>query len=192
MWALSDEELFLALRQGSQEALEELVHRYHGALFGYAYRQVRDYHLAQDLVQETFFRLCRFSAGVNSPGAIKTWLYKVITNLINDWGQSAYQRYEYPSAQEQRTSKMVPFSDLIEQKEECRQILTAIRYLDQPHRNVVFLRFYEDLSLEQIAEVLDIPVGTVKSRLHYGLKTLLKCLSDEGCVKKGVGESEQL
>lgn len=184
----TDEQLFLAMRSGSQAAMEALVRRYHAELFGYAFRLVRDYHWAQDFVQEAFYRLIRSTAAVERPGAIRTWLYRVVTHLAADWGKSATTRREVPSEYTdrppQRTSEprrstetkgrgeLIPIETILEQREDRQRVTEALRNLTEEQRIVVFLRFYQDLSLNEIAEALEIPPGTVKSRLHYGLKNL--------------------
>lgn len=183
----TDEELFEAVRCGSQEAMEALVRRYHAELFGYAFRLVRDYHWAQDFVQEAFYRLIRNTDTVQKPGVIRTWLYRVVTHLAMDWGKSATTRREVPSestdgiarrgdanrpAEPRNHAEIIPIENILEQREDRQRVAEALRRLTEQQRVVIYLRFYQDLSLNEIAEVLAIPPGTVKSRLHYGLKSL--------------------
>lgn len=183
--AKTDEELFVAMQAGSEAAMEVLVRRYHASLFGYAFRLVRDYHAAQDLVQEAFYRLCRGSEAVERPGAIRTWLYRVVTNLAADWGKRASTRREvaetyagFESADGNRAhmtearAEIIPFETILEQREDRLRVAQALNGLTEQQRIVVYLRFYQELSLEEIACTLEIPLGTVKSRLHYALKGL--------------------
>lgn len=183
----TDEELFEAVRSGSHEAMETLVRRYHAELFGYAFRLVRDYHWAQDFVQEAFYRLIRSSDTVQKPGMIRTWLYRVVTHLAMDWGKSAATRREVPSetndeierrsetnrpAEARHRAEIIPIENVLEQREDRQRVAEALRRLNEQQRIVIYLRFYQDLSVNEIAEVLEVPPGTVKSRLHYGLKSL--------------------
>ena len=178
--------------------MEALVRRYHASLFGYAFRLVRDYHAAQDLVQEAFFRLCRSTERMERPGAVRVWLHRVVTNLAADWGKRASNRREiaashaasgtpgshYPGSamSEARTGMspaVIPMESILEQREDRLRLTRALRSLTEEQRIVIYLRFYQDLSLAQIAEALEIPVGTVKSRLHNGLKGLYSALTQD-------------
>nr|PZN06518.1 MAG: RNA polymerase sigma factor [Caldicoprobacter oshimai] len=195
----TDEELWWELQQGSQAALELLVRRYHAPLFGYAWRLTRDYHAAQDLVQETFYRLLRQGHAVRQPGALRRWLYRVLTRLALDWKKAAARREvaaedaarwdgNDPAA---RRPRVVSLVEALEQREDRRRLAQALARLPEPQRIVVFLRFYEDLPLRDIAEVLDIPLGTVKSRLHKALKALHALLGQEQGTRTREGTSSR-
>ena len=175
----ADEELWRQLQQGSQAALEALVRRYHGPLWAYAWRCTRDYHAAQDLVQETFTTLVEKGHTVQHPGALKQWLFRVLTRRILDWHKAACRREVaggdtgIPLAGSGASrDRVISLAEVLEDKERRQQVWVALQQLPPAQRVVIVLRFYHDLSLPEIADILDTPVGTVKSRLHYGLRAL--------------------
>lgn len=166
------------------ETLEAMVRRWYSQLFAYAFQLVQDPHLAQDLVQEAFLRLIRHAAEIRHPDGVRPWLYRVLTRLAHDWVRSPARR-EQPAAfdpvrgiGEGFPGNKVPSpAERVEQREERRRVAQVLARLPEAQRLVVILRFYHELSLSEIAQVLDIPVGTVKSRLHHGLhalRTLIK------------------
>lgn len=175
----TDEELWRQLQQGSQAALEALVRRYHGPLWAYAWRCTRDYHAAQDLVQETFMALLEKGHTLQRPGALKQWLFRVLTRRILDWQKAACRREVAggdagvtSSEPEAWRGRVVSLAEVLEGKEQRQRVWVALQKLPPVQRTVIVLRFYQDLSLPEIADILGTPVGTVKSRLHYGLRAL--------------------
>lgn len=175
----ADEELWRQLQQGSQAALEALVRRYHGPLWAYAWRCTRDYHAAQDLVQETFMALLEKGHTLQKPGALKQWLYRVLTRRILDWQKAACRREvaggdtgSPPAEPEAPRGRVISLVEVLEGKEQRQRVWVALQQLPPAQRAVIVLRFYHDLSLPEIADILGTPVGTVKSRLHYGLRAL--------------------
>ncbi|WPD18064.1 MULTISPECIES: RNA polymerase sigma factor [Thermaerobacter] len=175
----TDGELWRQLQEGSQSSLEALVRRYHGPLWAYAWRCTRDYHAAQDLVQETFVTLLEKGHTVQQPGALKQWLFRVLTRRILDWQKAACRREVaggdtgIPSAEsEAPRGRVISLAEVLEGKEQRQRVWVALQELPPAQRAVIVLRFYHDLSLPEIADILGTPVGTVKSRLHYGLRAL--------------------
>ena len=184
---LSDEALMSAVMNGKSTALAMLVERYHGPLLGYVYRLVGgDRPLAEDIVQETFLRILQKS-GYQAGRPFKPWLYAIATNLVRDHFKSAAVRRTISQAnhdeelarQEYATagSPEVALSNL----EQGYEIAAALSRLGEEYRAALVLRFYHGLSLQEIADVLHIPLGTVKSRLYVGthhLRDLLKSLKE--------------
>jgi RNA polymerase sigma-70 factor (ECF subfamily) len=183
---LSDEALMSAVMSGKSTALAMLVERYHSLLLGYIYRLVGgDRPLAEDIVQETFLHILQKS-GYQAGRPFKPWLYAIATNLVRDHFKSAAVRrvvsqdsneelaqYEYATA----GNPEVTLSNL----EQGYEIAAALSRLGEEYRVALVLRFYHGLSLQEIADVLHIPLGTVKSRLSVGthrLRDLLKSLKE--------------
>jgi RNA polymerase sigma-70 factor (ECF subfamily) len=180
--ALSDEQVYARLLAGEVAGLEQLMARYYRAIFGFCARQTGDRHLAEDLTQEVFTRLVAYS-GV-PPVRFRSWIYTIAANLVRDHFRSAgYQR-----------SRPVPDDEQIEQHASPGALLTgeaAYRQVEQRQglgealarlplemRTTLILRFYHDLSLEEIAQATSVPVGTVKSRMFRALAALRPMLSD--------------
>jgi RNA polymerase sigma-70 factor (ECF subfamily) len=129
------------------------------------------------LLQEVFLRLFRFADHIDPGRPLEPWLYRMTTNLSYTWVKR-HNRWLRPLeevAEWLLGSKEIP-AQQVEVDESLQQLQQAITSLPLPHRGVVVLYYLNDLSLQEIAEILDIPVGTVKSRLHYGRQAIRKSL----------------
>ncbi|MBE2271152.1 MAG: RNA polymerase sigma factor [Anaerolinea sp.] len=173
----TDEELARGIQQGRRHDLSVLVERHHYALIGFLYRMTGgDRRLAEDLAQEALIRVMRAISTYEYPRPFKVWLYAIAANLARD---------HFKSADTRRTSAIIddiPTLDCPEDAaldaEEARRVALALLKLPEPQRETVILRYYGDLSLAEIAEALDIPLGTVKSRISIGLSRLKSLLED--------------
>ena len=181
----SDEQLASRVMAGDRSALAVLVERYYGPLLGYLYRLVDgDRPLAEDLVQETFVRLLRQDS-YQPDRPFKPWLYAIATNLVRDHFRSPASRQTVSIEDEVQPELNDPSPDpeeLAQAVEQGRWIMLTIRRLGPEYRTVLILRFYQGLSLQEIAETLSLPLGTVKSRLSVGthrLRDLLISTTDE-------------
>jgi RNA polymerase sigma-70 factor, ECF subfamily len=179
MERLSDEHLLAAVLAGDMDALAALVVRYQAPLAGYLDRLVGpDWALAQDLVQETFMRVLRqHSCRGNRP--FKPWLYAIATNLARDHFKSA--AVQRATRWDDEFASRLPDWDTGPEeqalaRERAADIADALGTLSHEYRATLVLRFYNALSLQEIADTLDVPLGTVKSRLSVGLRRLREVL----------------
>ncbi|HEX7064194.1 MAG TPA: RNA polymerase sigma factor [Bacillales bacterium] len=178
---VTDEQLLAAVSRGDQTAFEAFIHRWHGPLLGYLERMLQDSGRAEDLVQETFIRLIHQLKQKRTPGNARAWLYKVASNLCRDYWRSASYRSEkniladVPEKADTKTSIV----EIYERQETRTEIMKHLNELTDIQREIVILRFYQELKLKEIAEVLDLPAGTVKSRLFHALKSLKHRLGAE-------------
>ena len=179
----TDEQLAHQIQQGEAQALTALVERHHGALLGYLYRLTGGHRpLAEDLTQETFLRVLRRIVQYQYPRPFKPWLYAIATNLARDHYKQAEQRYATAALD---LAELLPDhhapapGETFTKQLEAQQVVKALSTLPPPQRETIVLRYYQDLTLEDIAATLHIPVGTVKSRLSLGLKRLKTMLRDE-------------
>ncbi len=167
-----EEAVVQAARQGDGEALGELVRRYHGPLLGYLLRLGADRELAQDLAQETFCRVCLRISGLDNPGAFRVWLYRTAHRLFLDHHRSWYRRRVAPVAEPPAAGSAAGPEEEVLRAEEGERVRKALASLRPALRVAVILRHYQQLSLEEIAGVTGVPVGTVKSRLHRAQRIL--------------------
>lgn len=169
----SDEDLARGIQRGIKVDLTRLVERHHGPLLGFLYRMTGGNRpLAEDLAQETFLRVLRGIGQYQYPRPFKPWLYGIATNLARDHYKQAEMRHTI--SMPERTPEIeadAPEASLLEDIE-AQQVAFAITSLPAHQREAVVLRYYQELSLAEIADVLNVPVGTVKSRLSLGLKQL--------------------
>jgi RNA polymerase sigma-70 factor (ECF subfamily) len=184
----SDEELMAAVLAGDQTALALLVRRHHAPLLSYLYRVVGgDHPLAEDLVQETLLRVVR-QRTYQSGRPFRPWLYTIATNLARDHFKSAAVRQSLQQRDGEEAllhlrDPQVSPEERVLAAEKRDEVRTALAQLREEYRVVILLRFYQGLSLLEIAETLRIPVGTVKSRLSASVHRLRSTL---GPVRKGV------
>jgi RNA polymerase sigma factor (sigma-70 family) len=163
-----DETLYRQVLHGDQAALIELARRYHVPLYKFLCRFTGDAALADDLVQETFTRLLTYH-GV-PPTRFKSWAYTIARNLARDHFKSASYRHERIDDFEKETDELPNDSGLSADDREV--VIQALAKLSPDHREVLILRFYHDLKLDEIADVTHTPVGTTKSRLFHALRQM--------------------
>jgi RNA polymerase sigma-70 factor (ECF subfamily) len=179
----------LARAQGSPQAARiafgELVRRYEKPVFNFILRTVHSRALAEELFQETFLRAYR-AVGSFKPQAesasVRAWLYRIAVNLCRDEVRSA--RFQAASALAQELGDDLPHGGptpeaaaQIEQR--AKKVRAAVMALSDMQREVVLLFQYQGLTYPEIAATLEVPLGTVKSRMHAALCSLSKLLASE-------------
>lgn len=180
----SDENLLVRYQEGDLAAMEELFRRYHKPLYGYVRRIVNSNELAEDVVQETFIRLCRCGSNQRpEEGKFATWLYTISTNLCRDAFRRSSRRPERPASEIYEDEEVPITSDLwssgptsVEDetlnRELQRQVKAAIDQLPERERIAVLLREYQGLAYDEIAEAMGCTTGSVKLLLHRGRRRL--------------------
>lgn len=188
---MTDEDLLQGMARGDQASFEALIHRYHGPLFAYLQRQLHDIGKAEDFVQETFLRLIRQLKDKTPPENVQAWLYRVALNLCRDYWKSApygNEQYSFAEAPEQ-IDRRPSVVELAERQETRREILATLRELPEVQKDIITLRFYQDLKLQDIAAVLSLPLGSVKTHLYKGLRKLKARLASDNASGKSNGDS---
>ena len=185
-----DGRLIIRLRGGDVEALGELYQKYKPRVFRTALAITKDRGVAEDILQETFLRLFVHADRIKTDVPLGPWLYRVAVNLSYSWVQ---RRHRFIGALEGILERFaaplgVLPERLVERSEAQETIQRAIMNLPLGHRVVVVLFYLEGLSLKEIAQVLEIPEGTVKSRLHYARESLKKLLAERRSVSGVVYE----
>jgi RNA polymerase sigma factor (sigma-70 family) len=175
-----DEELALQLQQGNQAALETLVRRYHGPIHAYIVRMGGEYHIAGDLAQEVFLKLCRHIGSYRSGMPFRPWLYTIASNTYKDYLKKAYVQKDRLGVELLETAATADTPETVFLANADRErVKAALQRLGEIYREVLVLRYYQELKLEEIAGTLHIPLGTVKSRLSTALHTIKKLLLEE-------------
>ena len=169
----TNEELFREWQSGKAGALATLVQRHHAPLVAHLYRLLGDAYLAEDLAQDTFVRLVRHAHSYRYPQPFLPWLYSIARHLALDYQQSAYHRQVDLQADlpEMLIDDADPQAE-VERQERQADLLAALAHLSLEQREVLSLRFGQELSVKEIAAVLDVPAGTVKSRTFSALRLL--------------------
>ena len=167
----SDQSLMLAFSQGSVEAFAELFRRYKQPIYGFFRRRVMDAAHAEELTQETFLALVR-SAGRYEPRALfRTYLYAIALKMLRHYRRQAAFRAFFVGER-----KVATETGRRDATESAVWVRGAIAKLDAIDREIVMLREYEQLSYAEIADLLGIPVNTVRSRLFRARMALRELL----------------
>ncbi len=166
-----ERELVLAARRGSEEAFRALVERYHARLYETVLRIVKERADAEEITQETFFRAWRNLKSFQFDSALYTWLYRIAVNAAVDFSKRRRRRGHLSIDEEGSTvagslrGHEPPPAARPERSEAVALVRAAVDDLPEPFKTILVLREYGELSYEQLAEVLDVPKGTVESRL---------------------------
>lgn len=188
----SDEHLFEAATSGDCEALERLIRAHYSRVFAYLLRLSGDYHVAEDLTQDVFYKAWLRLETLRGVAPLRTWLYRIAHNAYVDHARSWHQRrvralgslgdedvLSTAMLEAGQDGEPDSVASMVQKKLERSRAARLLATLSPDHRSVVVLRFYQELKLEEIAEVLGIPLGTAKSRLHYAFKELRKAALGE-------------
>jgi len=192
---MSDDELMISCRQGTPGAFATLMRRYEARLSKYINGFVKNDDLTQDLTQETFLRAYRSRMTYTPKASFASWIYRIATNLCHDEfrrKRSAHTvslntsfTFQINEKGEEETCalyEMIPDDSVIppnvevEREEQRMRLRAAIESLSEKHRVVIIMHVYKGMEYAQIAEQLGCSVGTIKSRMHYAIKTLRQML----------------
>jgi RNA polymerase sigma-70 factor, ECF subfamily len=184
---ISDEALMIDFQSGSRAAFEELFVRYHEPLYGFFRRRLERPERAEDLAQETFLAVIRATSRYEPRALVKTYLYGIALKLI--------------AAERRKQVRDGPVADSIVEptverdSESVLWVRQALQKLDASEREILMLREYEQLSYSEIAELLRVPVNTVRSRLfraRLALKNQLESDARPGlCSQNRAGRARK-
>jgi len=185
----ADRKIVEAIRSGDTGAYRELVERYQGRVFAMVCGMVRDREEARDITQETFVKAYRNLDRFRLDSSFYTWLYRIAMNGAIDYlrRQKVRRHSEFNDEVGKKDGtgmvdsthrKMDPGKDL-ERKRLRKKIFEALDQLSEDHRQILVLREIEGLSYEEIAETMEIPEGTVMSRLFYARRKMQSLLGGE-------------
>ena len=178
---ISDEALILDFQRGSREAFEELFARYRGPLFGFFRRRLESSERAEDLTQETFLAMIRAASRYEPRAQLRTYLYGIALKLV-----AAERRKEKGSASikadDEPVTEQLPDNAL--------WVRESLKKLETSERTILMLREYEQLSYAEIAELLRLPINTVRSRLFRARMALKEHLAPETKIKHSAAAAD--
>jgi len=177
-----DDELMLLVGGGLRAAFDELVCRHRRRLLGVAVRYVKSQGIAHDLVQNTFLEIYRSAARYQPRGAFTSLLYRVLLNqchMVRRASRSEARLLAAASSEPPGAGHLETAQERILADERDRRVQRALDRLSEKLRGPVVLRYTADLSYQEIADALDIPLGTAKRRLFDALEKLRALLAEE-------------
>ncbi|MGZ4178818.1 MAG: RNA polymerase sigma factor [Solirubrobacteraceae bacterium] len=179
---LADEDLMPLVHDGNARAFEVVFDRHANAAFSLAYRMCGRRGMAQDVVQEAFLSLWRSGARYDrSRGSVRSWILGVVRNRTIDLFRRDTVRTSRDVSAEGMVERMASSEDVAadaERRQEARGVRAALRELPPEQRQVIEMAYFGGFSHTQIAEMLDVPAGTVKGRMRLGLTKLRVALGD--------------
>jgi len=186
---LSDQEVVLQARAGREAAYRELIRRYERPIFALLFRMVRDRELAEDLAQETFIKALNAIESYRPEFKFSSWIFKIANNaaidhlrrreldtLSLDGSPHAATPEAMQATALQIGARQESPLDAVEAKELGGAIEAAIGRLRPEYRSCILLRHVEGRAYEEIAEILDLPLGTVKTYIHRARAQLKQAL----------------
>ena len=163
----SDRELIESINKGDCEAFETLYYRYRDWVYNLAWRFTGDQQDSLDVLQETFIYLLGKFPGLYLKSSVTTFLYPVVKHLSLN-----ISRKKHPSQLDEDSLNSISTLNSKESIEYRSELAAVLNVLHQEQREVLLMRFVDDMNLNEIAEALNIPIGTVKSRLYRALESL--------------------
>jgi RNA polymerase sigma-70 factor (ECF subfamily) len=184
--------LIQACQDGDPSAFNMLVWRWEKPLYNFIYKYVGNATLAEDLVQDTFIRVLKSIRRYTHQGSFSTWLYRIAINLCKDHLKrkrlpmvSLHDYYTTGSGekiyvQDRVADEKVRTDDNLNAEEREELVRRLLAGLPEEQRIVILLKEYQELTFREIADVLEVPEGTVKSRLYHALRAMKENLERTG------------
>ncbi|MEM1185559.1 MAG: RNA polymerase sigma factor [Planctomycetota bacterium] len=203
----TDERLFIRYREGDSEALRNLLDRHHDDLMRFLFRMTGDRQLAEDAFQDAFLQIHQSAGTFDANRSFRPWLFTVAANKARDLLRKKGRRHMVPLSAPvggggERDGRQSSFIDLIEvntegpgdrlgDTERDSLVQQAVDDLSPTLREILLLAYFQRLSYAQIADDLDIPLGTVKSRLHAAVAGFAKSWRQRLAASEARLEGEQ-
>lgn len=194
--------LIRACQEGDPSSFNMLVWRWEKPLYNFIYKYVGNATLAEDLVQDTFIRVLKSIKRYTHQGSFSTWLYRIAVNLCKDHLKrkrlpmvSLHDYYTTGSGekiyvQDRVADERARTDDSLKAEEREELVRRLLAGLPEEQRIVILLKEYQELTFREIAEVLEVPEGTVKSRLYHALKAMKENLERTGFEMRSRNLSE--
>ncbi|NLX99609.1 MAG: RNA polymerase sigma factor [Rhodopirellula sp.] len=172
---INDELLVIRAQEGAIEALSELIDRWQDRLWRLAWRLTDDEQAAWDVLQEAWMVIARRIGRLADPAAFPAWAYRITSNKSRDWIRRRRRMRRADEAYGERWCGAESNGDA----RDLTDLRNALAGLPGPDRAILSLRYEDGFSTAEIAEILGIPPGTVKSRLHHARQRLRRFLEED-------------
>lgn len=173
---LEDKELIYKIQHGNKELLAILIEKYYDDIYRFCYYKTGNSSLSYDLTQETFLKLIKYIGTYKHRGKFKSYLITIAMNVCNTYFyENNINIEELDSNQNYEKDNF----DELEKIEEKDIVVQALNKLPEKQKEVIILKYYEDLKIKDISKILDEKVPTIKSRLKQGIEKLSRYLGKE-------------
>ena len=174
---LADEVLMERVQRGESQLLGLLARRYERSLFALSMRMLRQREAAEDAFQDTLLKVFQSRSSYRPGSSFRPWVYRICLNVCRDQLRKQ-QRRPQAELKEDPVDQRAGVAEEVEKARLARVVAAAVGAMPEKQRDVFLLSFYEQLPYPEIAEILDIPVGTVKSRMFHATRWLSEKLSE--------------
>ena len=185
--SLTDGELIQTAIRGREDGFEELVRRYQRPITGYVYRMLNNYDASLDVTQEVFIKVYNSLERYSSEYKFSTWLYRIAHNAAIDYmrrnsvNQQSIETENADGTYQLQIESSQPNPEQERERSEWRkEIETVVKCLPQVYRELILLRHAQDLSYDEIAEITNLPLGTVKNRLFRAREMMREIFVERG------------
>lgn len=168
--SIGDEELIELVGQNNPNAFKELYDRYKTYLYTYLYRLTGEETISEELLQETFVAAWNGARRFRGSSQVKTWLFRIAHNQAVSWlrKKKSQVSIEYVEMQDGQKNPEMQAMDALDRE----TVRSALGKLSPEHRAVIELAFFFEMNYDEIAEIMNCPLGTVKSRMSYARQRL--------------------
>ncbi len=199
MYTVTDEELIEQFKNGNVGAFNRLIRRWQDKMFAFAYRYVGSTEEAKDICQNAFIRAYKNLKKLKDTARFSSWMYQITLNLCKDSVKSRGRKrtvsidheWENEKGEQVKASELLSENPSqvtgVENTEASLFVRKALNLIPDEQRVVIIMKEYQGMKFIEIAEILKIPINTVKSRMYYGLKNIRESLA-----KLKVGREELL
>jgi RNA polymerase sigma factor (sigma-70 family) len=172
--ALTDNSLMLRVKADNLDQMGLLFERYHRVLFAFFYHSTGQGATSEDLVQTVFYRMLKYRHTFTGDGEFRTWMYHLARNVLNDYFKKNHRvvYQEDITAISERTDNEPSADFQLEKKQESDALHEALAKLNPEYREVLILSRFQELSYQEIAEILKTSEGNIKVRVHRAMKEL--------------------
>lgn len=184
---LTDGELIISAIRGREDGFEELVRRYQRPITGYVFRMLGDYEFSLDVTQEVFIKVYNSLERYSSEYKFSTWLYRIAHNAAidhmrrNSVNPQSIETENADGTYQLQIESPNPSPEQDRERSEWRtEIDAVVKRLPAPYRELILLRHSRDLSYDEIAEITNLPLGTVKNRLFRAREMMRDIFLERG------------
>ena len=178
-----------ACQRGEREAFDPLVERYQRDVYRLCYRYVNNHHDASDLAQDVFLKAYRAIGRFRGDSAFSTWLYRIAVNTCLNF--RAARKAASEELKDDVADARRRVDDRMEDDELSQRVREAVSRLPEKQRATLILKIYNDLTHEEVAQVLGSTVGTVKANLFHALGNLRKAMADKAPGKRPTPDAKK-
>ncbi len=174
-----DKRLLARVARGQTQAMRLLYERHHSALYAFIISRGSDGTAAEDVLHDTMLDVWRLASRYRGAASVRTWIFSIARNKQVDRVKGS-ARLTLVAEMPDTVDAAPNAETVIEASQDAEKVRACLDKLKNVQRTAIRLAFYEDLSYEEIAEIEDVPAGTIKSRIFHAKQALIRCLGQSG------------